>query len=105
MEINVVELIVQAGALGALVLLLVLVGRYGNGVISRLMDNLDTQTKNNATAIVVQEQVASAIQALCGQMNGHDDEQEERSLAQAQSLAGIIKALEENTAVLAAEPA
>ena len=51
MEINVVELIVQAGGLGLAALLVFLVVRYGGAYLdkltSRLLDNLDQQQRDN----------------------------------------------------------
>jgi len=64
MEVNIVELVVQAGALGLTALLLFGLWKYGGGFVSRLMDNLDAQAENNAQSIRVQEQVAASLSEL-----------------------------------------
>jgi hypothetical protein len=64
MEINIVELIVQAGALGLTALLLFGLWKYGAAFVSRLMDNLDLQSKNHEATILVQAEVATTLASL-----------------------------------------
>ena len=68
MEINVVELVVQAGALGVTALLLYGLWKYGAAFVSRLMDNLDQQARNNEASIRVQAETAATLAALCNEV-------------------------------------
>jgi len=92
MEINVVELIVQAGGLGLAALLVFLVVRYGGAyldkLICRLMDNLDQQNKNYESNIKVQAGVATALTLLC-------DRLDKMSIGQGQQTQDTIDALAE----------
>jgi hypothetical protein len=70
MEINIVELIVQAGALGLTAMLLYGLWKYGGGFVGRLMDNLDAQARNIERSIEVQGQVAANLARLCEKLDG-----------------------------------
>ena len=93
MEINVVELIVQAGALGLTALLLFFLWKYGAGFVTRLMDNLDLQAQNHESSIRVQGEVASTLASLCQQMDSCEDEQGRRSQETSEAHAEMVKAL------------
>lgn len=93
MEINVVELIVQAGALGLTALLLVGLWKYGGGVVNRLMDNLDQQTKNHEASIRVQAEVANTLISLCKQLDDCEAEHGQRSQESVETLTGVVNAL------------
>ena len=93
MEINVVELIVQAGALGLTALLLFFLWKYGAAFVSRLMDNLDEQTQNHEASIRVQGEVARTLASLCRQMDDCEEEHGQRNQETAEAHAEMIKAL------------
>lgn len=95
MEINVVELIVQAGALGLTALLLYGLWRYGGAFVTRLMDNLDQQTMNYEATIRVQAEVASTLGMLCKQIDGCEENHSQRGKESSEALAEMVKALEE----------
>ena len=83
MEINVVELVVQAGALGLTAILLVGLWRYGGGMVSRVMDNLDAQTHNVEATIAVQAEVAKHLEQLTARIVGSNMEQRAADATQA----------------------
>jgi len=93
MEINVVELIVQAGALGALVVLLVVVGRYGSKVVDRLMDNLDQQTQKHEASVKVQTQLETSLRALCQRFDDCDVEHDKRAQETVKAQAEVANVL------------
>ena len=98
MEINVVELIVQAGGLGLAALLVIVAARYGGkylaDLISRLMDNLDKQNENYQASIQVQGEMASALAMLHGQVDDHDEEQGKRAQETADAMAEVARCVE-----------
>ena len=93
MEINVVELLVQAGALGLTALLLFGLWKYGAAFVTRLMDNLDLQAQNHEVSIQVQAEVASTLASLCRQIDSCEDEHEKRSQETSEAHGEMVKAL------------
>lgn len=99
MEINIVELIVQAGALGLTALLLIGLWKFGGKFVNRLMDNLDLQARNHEESIKVQAEVArglaevtETLSALCKQMDDCEDQHGKRSEENLVAQAEMIKA-------------
>jgi hypothetical protein len=101
MEINVVELIVQAGAVGLSALLVVVLWKYGGdfvnqmtAIVARLMDNLDEQTRHYEAGITVQAEVAATLRQLCERLNGCESEHEQRAKETAEAHAETVEALQ-----------
>jgi F0F1-type ATP synthase membrane subunit b/b' len=104
MEINVVELVVQVGALGVL---LVLLWKVGGPMVSRLMDNLDANAKTNIeTARVLeasaraQDQVAANLGKLCERMDKMENREEDRERDTQEFRTKTVEALQELSGVV-----
>lgn len=101
MEINIVELIVQAGALGLTALLMVGLWKYGGAFVSRLMDNLDLQAKNHESDIELRAEltqslsgVARTLATLCVQMDNCEEQHQQRSSDNMETQGEIVAALD-----------
>ena len=95
MELNVVELIVQAGSLGLVVLILFGLWKFGGAMVTRIMDNLDAQTRNTEASIHVQEKMAAGMTALCERLDGSEERDEERDRGTEKFRAETLNALKE----------
>ena len=102
MEINVVELIVQAGALGLTALLLFFLWKYGAAFVSRLMDNLDQQNANYQASIQVQTEMASALAVLHATVGTLDEGQDKRARDLADAMAKVADCVERQGKMLQA---
>ena len=106
MEINVVELIVQAGGLGLAALLVIVAARYGGkylaDLISRLMDNLDQQNANYQASIQVQAEMAAALSMLHAQVDDLDESQAQRAQELASAMAQVASCVERQGKMLQA---
>lgn len=96
MEIDLVAVIVQAGALGLVVLLLLLAWKMGGPFLNRLMDNLDKMSQGYTDYVRVQMDVAATLRSLCQRM----DESEDRDKAQDVLLAELVEGQREMTGVI-----
>lgn len=97
MEIDVIQVLVQAGALGIVIALMYW---FLKPVVSHLVESLRRSSESYAESIRAQVEMARGLEALCDKLNGHDQSQDQRNQAQARTLEGIAKTLDENTAVL-----
>ena len=95
MEVDLVAVIVQAGALGLAVLLLFLMWKTGMPLLNRLMDHLDEERQNYITSVKIQADVAATLQNLCQQVSEVDRESRDRDQRQDALLADIANRLEE----------
>jgi len=93
MEINIVELIVQAGALGLTALLLFGLWKYGAAFVTRLMDNLDLQAQNHEASIKVQAEVASTLSMLCSQLDMCEADHGKRAQETVEAQAEVAKTM------------
>ena len=89
MEVNVVELVVQAGALGLTALLIFGLWKYGGSTVNRLLDNLDDQGRKSEETIRVQAEVAANLSKLC-------DKLDERQAGTADVLVNLCRRVEAN---------
>jgi len=106
MEINVVELIVQAGGLGLAALLVFLVMKYGGAYLdqltSRLLDNLDQQAENYRANIAVQVQLEASLRSLCEKLDGYEDGRSAQAQETADTQVEVARILNEMSKRLAA---
>ena len=65
MQVDVVQLLVQAGTLGLFAFFL---WKTFGPMIDRLMDNLDQQARNNEASIRVQTETEATLVALCDEV-------------------------------------
>lgn len=95
MELNVVELVVQAGSLGLVVLILLGLWKFGGAMVTRLMDNLDQQARNNEASIHAQEQLTAVMRTLCERMDEAEDRDKGRDEETARFRTETVNALKE----------
>ena len=93
MTVDIIKVVGEVGSIAVLVLVLYFVWRYGGGFVGRLMDNLDTQVKNNEAAIRTQEQTNANLRSLCDRF----DDAEKRDTAASACRKEMLSSLQELT--------
>lgn len=93
---DVLKIIGEIGSIGLLAVVLYFVYRYIGGISDRLMNNLETQTRNNELAIRAQEQVTQEIRLFSQRLDDH----EEQVKSAAECREEIVVALKELTGVV-----
>jgi uncharacterized protein YukE len=86
-ELNIVELIIQTGALGALIVVLFLLARYGSQFIQRMLDHLDAGVK-------AQADVAANMKILCDHIDDCESTIQDQGAATAKVMVDLSKLLQ-----------
>ncbi len=84
---DLIKAISEAGSLGILVLLLLLLTRYGSRFLDRLLDHLDA-------GIQAQNELANRLIELSDQLNAYSDQAKLETAATAKLLADISRQLQ-----------
>ena len=92
MEIDVVQALVQAGAIGIVLALLAWLVRP---LLKSLMGNLDKMSQSYVGYVQAQVDVASAMRELCKQLNEVEQENRQRDERQDELLEKLARRLEE----------
>ena len=93
---DVFKLISEGGSVVLLAAVLYFVYRYIGGVSDRLMNNLETQTRNNEQAIRTQEQMNQEIHRFSERMDDHEEQVKAAEVCRGE----MLTALKELTGVV-----